>query len=145
MKGVVFSGKKSDGVTDFPSVAFPSISFGSGTIQKEDLYRYAKRNARGEMRRIGYVGYTIRIECKWALLTREQYETVMDYITQEKFKVTIFWQGQERELEFYAGNSSATPFKLKLDSGSVSDSDYGYARYYRDVSFPIISSEVLRV
>lgn len=143
MKGIVLL-TKAQGESTSPSLgafdyeSFPSVAFGSGTIQKEDLYRYAKRNASGEMRRIGYVGYTLRIECKWSLLTLAQYEDLVDLITDEYFYVRFRWQGQIRKEKFYAGNISATPFRLSTTTGGYSPV------YYRDVSFPAISLEVLQ-
>lgn len=141
MKGVVLMTKEqgdavSPSLSVFDYEQFPSIAFNSGTIQKEDLYRYAKRNASGEMRRIGYVGYTLRIECKWSLLTLAQYEALVKLITDEYFYVQFRWQGQIRKKKFYAGNISATPFRLSATTGGYSPV------YYRDVSFPAISLEV---
>lgn len=142
MKGVVLMTKE-QGDSDSPSLtlfdyqSFPSIALNSGTIQKEDLYRYAKRNASGEMRRIGFVGYTLRIDCKWAMLTLAQYEALVKLITNEYFYVQFRWQGQMIKKKFYAGNISGTPFRLQSTAGGYSPV------YYRDVSFPAISLEVL--
>lgn len=143
MKGVVLMTKGqgdvvSPSLSAFDYEAFPSIAFNSGTIQKEDLYRYAKRNASGEMRRIGYVGYTLRIDCKWGLLTLAQYESLVKLITDQYFYVQFRWQGQIRKMKFYAGNISGTPFRLQSTTGGYSPV------YYRDVSFPAISLEVLQ-
>lgn len=143
MKGVVLMTKKqgeatSPSLSDFDYDSFPSVAFGSGNVQKEDIYRYAKRNASGEMRRIGYVGYTLRIECKWGLLTLAQYEGLVKLITSEYFYVKFRWQGQIRTEKFYAGNISATPFRLSQTTGGYSPV------YYRDVSFPAISLNVFQ-
>lgn len=145
MKGIVlFTKSQGDSetnppaITDFDYDSFPSVAFGSGNVQKEDIYRYAKRNASGEMRRIGYVGYTLRIECKWGLLTLAQYEDLVKLITSEYFYVKFRWQGQIRTEKFYAGNISATPFRLSQTTGGYSPV------YYKDVSFPAISLNVFQ-
>ena len=145
MKGIVLltktqgdSGSASPPTSEFDYNSFPSVAFGSGSIQKEDIYRYAKRNASGEMRRIGYVGYTLRIECKWGLLTLAQYEDLVKLITEEYFYVRFRWQGQMRTEKFYAGNISGTPFRLSAMTGGYSPV------YYRDVSFPAISLNVFK-
>lgn len=142
MKGVVLMTKTqgestNPSLTEFNYNTFPSIAFNSGTIQKEDIYRYAKRNANGLMRRIGYVGYTLRIECKWGLLTLSQYESLVKLITEEYFYVQFRWQGQIRKEKFYAGNISATPFKLTSTTGGYSPV------YYTNVSFPAIILDVI--
>ena len=145
MKGIVLftksqgeEGSSSPSTSKFDYNSFPSIAYGSGSVQKEDIYRYAKRNASGEMRRIGYVGYTLRIECKWGLLTLKQYEDLVKLITDEYFWVKFRWQGETRVEKFYAGNISATPFRLSQTTGGYSPV------YYRDVSFPAISLNVFQ-
>lgn len=125
MKGVVFT--EMEGYDSFPSIAK-----GSGAIEKEDVYRYAKRTSKGTMRRIGYLGSTVKVKCNWNLLTAEQFNRVVAYLTKETFKVEVDWQGSKREADFYAGNVSATPFRLD-QSGSP--------RYYMNVSVNVISSE----
>lgn len=109
---------------------FPSIAFGSGAIQKEDTYKYAKRTSTGKMRRIGWVGYTVKIDCQWAMLTAAQFSTLMAYITQEKFRVTYRLGSEVVTDYFYAGNVSSTPYKL---------SSAGDFLYYLNVKFSIIS------
>lgn len=127
MKGIVISGL---------SASFPSLAYDSGTITKEDTFRYAKRDANGKMRRIGYVGYVIRIECKWGLLTCAQYEELISAITGKNFNVTFRWQGNQKTAEFYAGNITATPFRFVTSSGTVKS-----PKYYTNVSVSLISVE----
>lgn len=131
MKGIIINGLGDD---------FPSVALGAGTIQKEDLYRYAKRNAQGEMRRIGWVGYTLRIEMKWNLLTRKQYDALVKKITAKSFDVQFPWQGSLWTKKFYAGNISATPFKLERTKNGVTNTPL----YYRDISFPAILLGVIQ-
>lgn len=144
MKGIVFTGNyidvdKISHKMDFPSDTFPSMAFGSGTITKEDTYRYAKRLSSGLMRRIGWVGTVLKMDCKWQLLTASQFDILMKYITQTQFEVEFYWQGAIQRMMFYAGNVSATPFKLK----ETSSGKYGPV-YYSDVSFNIISMDVIK-
>ena len=127
MKGIVISGL---------SDSFPSLAYDSGTITKEDTFRYAKRDANGNMRRIGYVGYVIRIECKWGLLTCAQYEELISAITGKNFDVTFRWQGSQKIASFYAGNITATPFRFVTSSGTVKS-----PKYYTNVSVSLISVE----
>lgn len=140
MKGVVFKGYKkvndsgNESYVSFPYNDFPSIAFGAGTIQKEDMYRYSKRDATGLMRRIGYIGQTIKIECKWALLRKSEFDLLVDLTSQKEFDVDLYWNGESRTVRFYAGNISSTPYRL--DSG-------GDPMYYTNVSFSIISLETL--
>ena len=128
MKGIVISGLSS---------SFPSMAFDSGTITKEDTFRYAKRDASGTMRRIGYVGYVIKISCKWSLLTCAQYEELVSAITGKNFNVTFRWQGAQKTAAFYAGNIEATPIRFVADSGTTRKSP----KYYTNVSVSIISVE----
>lgn len=126
MKGIIFSG--------MPGAAtFPSMAYGSGNLEFEDTYRYVKRNIDGEMRRFDRLGYVVKIQCKWGVLTSAQFNSIQNYVSQGFFNVSVYWKGQYVTKEFYAGNISATPYRL--DSS-------GRPKYYTDVSFNIISKEV---
>lgn len=127
MKGIVFTG-----MSGYQN--FPSISNSSGTMQVEDSFAYAKRDSTGVMRRFRFIGQVVRFDCRWAVLTAEQYERLRAYIRGKFFKVTFVWQGEQVEKDFYSGNISATPFRL--DSS-------GNPKYYIDVTVPIISKESL--
>lgn len=145
MKGVVFTGYydydertgeytliTNDPDLDFSS--FPSIAFGSGTIQKEDTFRFAKRTAQGEMRRIGWIGYILKIGCKWSLLTAQEYSQLVTLTSKQIIQVSLDWKGKELKEDFYCGNMSATPYRLDGN---------GNPMYYTDVSFDIISQRTI--
>lgn len=128
----VFSSLKT---TNHRYTNFPSIAFGP-QIQKEDTYRFAKRDAEGKMRRIGFVGYTLSIPMKWGLLTSSQYDMLFKTMTEQYFYVKFKWQGEWRTEPFYAGNLSATPFKLSNTDGAPI--------YYKEVSFNAITRDTLK-
>lgn len=126
MKGIIF--------TNLPD-SFPSLAFGSGSIEKEDTYRYAQRTADGEMRRIEYIGSVIKISCKFSLLTRSQFALLWNETIKEYFPVSFDWKGTRVTKNFYAGNLTSTPFRLGPDGNPL---------YYSDVTFNIVSMETLK-
>lgn len=63
---------------------FPSLSFNSGTLEKEDIYRFMKRDAEGVMQRHTFVGSVVKIKCEFALLTKYQYFNLLQVLTKKR-------------------------------------------------------------
>lgn len=130
MKGIVI-----EGLEDLPSLS-------SGIpITCEDTVRYMKRNVQGKMIRRTFVGTIVKIECKWALLTAEQFKKVHSTIRGKFFNVTFPFVGQVKKTRFYAGNISAQPFLIK--EVTENEETYTVPKFYRDISFSIISEDCL--
>lgn len=113
----------------------PSMSIGSGALDYEKIFGFAKRKLDGNMLLRSYKGAVMRVSGKWNLLTRSQYNTLCKFIHDNtEFYIVMYnprtASDNPEQIRMYSGNMHAEP--LFVDSE-------GLPRYYKNCTVNFIS------
>lgn len=121
------------------SPALPEMSVGSGAVDLEKIFAFAKRTVAGNMLLRGYKGSVIKFEGKWSVLTRKQFNGLCNFLTNNaSFNISVYdprilesTTPAKRTIEVYPGNIHAEP--LFVDKAT------GVPHYYQNVTVNFIS------
>lgn len=126
---------KPDGTSYSPQAEnFPPMSVGSGGLDYEKIFAFAKRKLNGSMLLRGYKGSVMKITGKWSLLRRTDFDKICKFFsdyTEFYIRVHNPRSGEKEAIKMYSGNIHAEP--LFVDKAT------GLPRYYQNCTVNFIT------